>query len=117
MTEAPLPQQTWTMAIDFLKEAERSSTAATPRMTVHAAYYAMYHPARAVLLAAEGLKAPTKHNVVVSRFGFLAKQAGNAEQMRAKRMLHTMHEERLSSDYDTEHRPTPKQAAGAVKSA
>ncbi len=117
MTATPLEQQVWVAALEFLSEAERSSASAIPRMTVHAAYYAMFHAARAVLLKAEGLEAPTKHNVVVSRFGYLAKQANSAEQMRAGRMLNNMRQERLRSDYDTGHRPTPEQATEAVKTA
>jgi uncharacterized protein (UPF0332 family) len=60
--EPAIQAQTWQMASDFLKEAERGSPDAMPRMVTHAAYYAMYHAARAVLLGAHGLRAPTKHS-------------------------------------------------------
>jgi uncharacterized protein (UPF0332 family) len=77
----------------------------------------MFHGARAVLLQAEGLKAPTKHNMVVSRFGYLAKQSKDPAQMNAGRALNAAQQERLRSDYDTAHRPDPAQAAEAVKAA
>jgi uncharacterized protein (UPF0332 family) len=83
----------------------------------HAAYYAMYHAARAVLIRAYGLRAPTKHSVVVGRFGQLAKQAGNADLMAAGRLINEMQEERLLSDYAAGRRPPSADAAAAVRDA
>jgi uncharacterized protein (UPF0332 family) len=80
-SETAIAAQTWRMALDFLQEAESGSPNATPRMVTHAAYYAMYHAARAILIQAQGLGAPVKHSAVVGRFGQLAKQAGNVELM------------------------------------
>jgi uncharacterized protein (UPF0332 family) len=105
------------MALDFLREAESGSPNATPRMVTHAAYYAMYHAARAVLVQAHGLGAPVKHSAVVGRFGQLAKQADNAELMAAGRLINEMQEERLLSDYSAGRRPPPEDAAAAVRDA
>lgn len=86
-------------------------------MVTHAAYYAMYHAARAVLVQTDGLRAPTKHSAVIGRFGQLAKQAGNAELMAAGRLLNEMQEERLLSDYAAGRRPPAADAAAAVADA
>jgi uncharacterized protein (UPF0332 family) len=85
--EPAIEAQTWQMALDFLLEAENGSSEATPRMVTHAAYYSMYHAARAVLIQVDGLRAPTKHSTVVGRFGQLARQAGNTELMAAGRLI------------------------------
>ena len=93
--------QVWAAALEFLAEAKQSSATATPRMVMHAAYYAMFHGARAVLLKLDGLLAPTKHNAVVSRFGYHAKQTGAVALLSAGRTLNKMQQQRLRSDYDT----------------
>ena len=115
--EPAIEAQTWQMALDFLQEAEQASPAIMPRMATNAAYYAMYHAARAVLIRAYGLRAPTKHSVVVGRFGQLAKQAGNADLMAAGRLINEMQEERLLSDYAAGRRPPSADAAAAVRDA
>ncbi len=109
--------QVWAVALEFLAEAERSPAAYTPRMAVHAAYYAMFHGARSVLLKTEGLTAPTKHNAVVSRFGFYAKHAHDTALMAAGRALNNLQQERLRSDYDICRRPQPAEALAAVAEA
>jgi uncharacterized protein (UPF0332 family) len=114
-SEAELSAQTWQRALDFLQEAESGSSNATPRMVTHAAYYATYHVARAVLIQAQGQAAPVKHSAVVGRFGQLAKQAGNAEPMAAGRLINEMQEERLLSDYAAGRRPPPEDAAASVR--
>jgi uncharacterized protein (UPF0332 family) len=78
--EPVIEAQTWQMALDFSLEAKNDSSEATPRMVTHAAYYSMYHAARAVLIQVDGPRASTKHSAVVGRFGQLAKQAGNADR-------------------------------------
>ena len=116
-SEPAIATQTWQMALDFLHEAENGSPDVTPRMVTHAAYYAMYHAARAVLIQAHGLKAPTKHSAVVGRFGQLAKQAGNSDLMAAGRLINEMQEERLLSDYAAGRRPPASDAAAAARDA
>jgi uncharacterized protein (UPF0332 family) len=115
--EPAIEAQTWQMAVDFLLEAENGSPDATPRMVTHAAYYAMYHAARAVLIQVDGLRAPTKHSAVVGRFGLLAKQADNADLMAAGRLINEMQEERMLSDYAAGRRPSATDAAAAVTDA
>jgi uncharacterized protein (UPF0332 family) len=115
--EPAIEAQTWQMALGFLLEAENGSSDATPRMVTHAAYYAMYHAARAALIQVDGLKAPTKHSTVVGRFGQLAKQAGITELMAAGRLINEMQEERLLSDYAAGRRPSATDAAAAVEDA
>ncbi len=117
MTEASIAAQAWSIALEFLNEAERISASATPRMAIHAAYYAMFHAARAVLLKVEGLNAPTKHNAVVSRFGYHAKSAHDSGLMDAGRALNIAQQERLRSDYSAQSRPQPAQATAAVAAA
>lgn len=113
--EPAIEAQTWQMALDFLQEAESGSPAATPRMVTDAAYYAMYHAARAVLIHADGLRAPTRHSAVVGRFGLFAKQASNPDLMMAGRLINEMQEERLLSDYAAGRLLPPADAAAAVR--
>jgi uncharacterized protein (UPF0332 family) len=115
--ERAIEAQTWQMALDFLLEAEGGSPAATPRMVTHAAYYAMYHAARTVLIQVDELRAPTKHSAVVGRFGFLAKQAGIGDLMAAGRLINEMQEERMLADYAAGRRPSAIDAAAAVADA
>jgi uncharacterized protein (UPF0332 family) len=117
MNDPETAADTWQMALDFLNEAEAGSPVATPRMVLHAAYYAMYHAARAVLIQVHGRQAPLKHGVVVGWFGGLAKQAGHADLMSAGRLINDMKEERLLSDYGTGRRPPPADAEAAVRDA
>jgi uncharacterized protein (UPF0332 family) len=86
-------------------------------MAIHAAYYAMFHGARSVLLKVEGLAAPTKHGAVVSRFGHHAKRANDSTLMAAGRALNDMQDKRERSDYDTDSLPSPDDAATAVLQA
>ena len=115
--EPAIEAQTWQMALDFLLEAENGSSDVTPRMVTHAAYYAIYHAARTVLVHVHGSRAPTKHSTVVGRFGQLAKQAGKTELMAAGRLINEMQEERLLSDYAAGRRPSVTDAAAAVEDA
>jgi uncharacterized protein (UPF0332 family) len=108
--------QAWEIAVDFLLEAERFPVATVPRMTMHAAYYAMFHAARAVLLRLEGLTAPSKHNVVIGRFGYHAKQANDPAMMAAGRTLNAAQKGRLESDYEGP-RPSTADAETAVTGA
>jgi uncharacterized protein (UPF0332 family) len=109
--------EVWITALDFLSEAESIPAATVPRMAIHAAYYAMFHGARAVLLRIGGPGVPTKHGAVVNRFGYYAKQANDPDLMAAGRAWNHMQDERERSDYDTESRPAPDDAAMAIKEA
>jgi uncharacterized protein (UPF0332 family) len=114
----PAPElEVWAVALEFLGEAERTAATATPRIALHAAYYAMFHGARAVLFKLEGLNAPTKHATVVSRFGFHAKQADNPDLKAAGRALKSTREQRLRSDYGLGPKPQAADAVAAVKEA
>jgi uncharacterized protein (UPF0332 family) len=107
----------WTTALDFLREAEAVTADIMPRMATHAAYYAMFHAARAVLVQVDGLGAPTKHHAVVGRFGQLAKLANDAQLMAAGRLINGAQNDRLRSDYNTGRTPLPSDAARAVQDA
>src|SRR6202012_4800606 len=97
--------------VDFLREAEAVTADIMPRMATHAAYYAMFHAARAVLVQVDGLGAPTKHHAVVGRFGQLAKLANDAQLMAAGRLINGAQNDRLRSDYNTGRTPLPSEAA------
>ncbi len=117
MSDGHLESEAWAAALAFQSEAEQVSPASLPRMAIHAAYYAMFHGARSVLVKLDGLAAPTKHGAVVRRFGYHAKQAGDPMLMAAGRALTDVQEGRERSDYDTKSRPDPDEAATAVKEA
>jgi uncharacterized protein (UPF0332 family) len=114
---ADLAAQSWTSALEFLQEAERASPEVMPRMAIHAAYYAMFHAARAVIIQVDGLAAPTRHGSVIGRFGQLAKQADDAAMMAAGRLLNEVQAERLLSDYRAGRRPPASDAVAAVAEA
>ena len=115
---APAPESfVWRVALDFLTEAELVPAASVPRMAIHAAYYAMFHGARAVLLKLDGLNAPTKRSAVVGRFGYHAKVAGDALLMAAGRSLNDAQDDRITSDYGSGTGPQPFDAVAAVGSA
>lgn len=105
------------MALDFLAEAELCQGTVIPRMMTHAAYYAMFHGARAVLLQIEGLAAPTKHKIVVSRFADHANQSADADLIAASVALSGTRQKRLLGDYDTGRRLLPAEAVKAVADA
>lgn len=112
-----LDASSWTTALDFLREAEAVSAEVMPRMETHAAYYAMFHAARAVLVRVDGLAAPTKHHAVVGRFGLLAKLADDATLMAAGRLTNEAQDDRLRSDYNTDRKPLADDAIKAVRDA
>jgi uncharacterized protein (UPF0332 family) len=116
-TQPELAGQSWAIAVEFLQEAERASPEVMPRMAIHAAYYAMFHAARAVLVMADGLAAPTRHGSVIGRFGQLARQRNDDAMMAAGRLLNETQSERLLSDYRAGRRPPITEAAAAVADA
>ena len=77
MTAERFASHAWSAAEAYLAEALAQRAEDTPMSTVQAAYYAMFHAARAVLLQVNGT-APKKHASVVEQFGFLAKDRGGA---------------------------------------
>ncbi len=83
-------------------------------MTIHGAYYAMFHGARAVLLKLDGDAAAKKHNPVVGRFGYHAKSTNNPTLMAAGKTLNTAQELREMSDYGTGPGPQPAAAVALV---
>ncbi len=116
MTEAS-PEQTWATALQFLREAERSPAADTPRMAVHAAYYAAFHAARVVLLKLEGDEASNKHSGVRSRFGYHARLSGDPKIVAAGRILVMLQQERLLTDYNINADLKSLDGAAAIREA
>jgi uncharacterized protein (UPF0332 family) len=112
-----LAAQSWAIAVEFLLEAERASPNVMPRMAIHAAYYAMFHAARAALIKADGLAAPTRHGSVIGRFGQPAKQTDDAAMMATGKLLNEVQAERLLSDYRAGRRPPASDAVAAVAQA
>ncbi len=102
--------QSWATAVKFLREAESSPAPGRPRMAIHAAYYAMFHAARAVLVKLEGTAAPNKHDAVASRFGYHANQASDAYLTAAAQSLRKVQEVRMNADYRID--ADPDAAAG-----
>jgi len=111
------PEQTWATALQFLGEAERSPAADAPRMAIHAAYYAAFHAARAVLLRLEGDQAPNKHSGVRSRFGYHANLSGNPKLVAAGRTLVMLQQERLLTDYNISADPKSLDGVAAIHEA
>ncbi len=67
-------------------------------VVIHAAYYAMHHAARAVLLRARG-SASTNHGQVVTAFAALAKQRDAARGPQYSNILSAAYDLRVLSDY------------------
>jgi len=91
-------------ALDALAKAERFAelSAGTPddrfEGVIHGAYYAMFHAARAALLAVEG-SASTKHGRVVDAFKNLVKRRFRAEAARHAASLIWAYRHRITADY------------------
>jgi uncharacterized protein (UPF0332 family) len=117
MSKPARDTQSGATAIKFLREAESSSTPQRPRMAIHAAYYAMFHAARAVLIKLEGAAAPNKHDAVASRFGYHANQVRDAGLSAAANSLRNVQKARMTADYDIDADPDPAAGAAAVAEA
>jgi uncharacterized protein (UPF0332 family) len=104
-------------AVKFLREAESSPATDRPRMAIHAAYYPMFHAARAVLVKLEGTAAPNKHDAVASRFGYHTNQAGDAHLTAAARSLRKVQEARMNADYRIDADPDPAAGGASVAEA
>jgi predicted nucleotidyltransferase/uncharacterized protein (UPF0332 family) len=117
LTEGPSSESEWREALAFLAEAETRSAGVTPRMSTHAAYYAMYHGARAVLLEREGMAAPLKHNVVANRFGYQARLGESPTLVAASQALREVKRLREKFDYELDVAKDPVAAESAVRLA
>jgi len=110
----------WALAVRHLEEAQAVLAAGVaPLSTVHSAYHAMHHAARAVLiLKATGpdILGPRQHGQVVQEFGMLIKN-GPAAWLQAGRDLNRMMEERTVADYRTSYIGTSSAAQVAVTKA
>jgi uncharacterized protein (UPF0332 family) len=98
-----------------MAEAETQDAIAAPRATVHAAYYAMFHAARAVLLRTEGT-APKKHASVVGQFGLVVKERGQPLRQ-AGSELNKVEAFRIKADYSDEEVVTPEEALQSLQMA
>ncbi len=84
-------------------------------VTVHQAYYAMFHAARAVLLRATG-SAPKKHSSVIAQFGLLVRNRPEALK-RAARDLNKLEDSRIIADYAQVRRLSTAEAYDALSKA
>jgi uncharacterized protein (UPF0332 family) len=108
-----LPQ--WTVAVAFLSEMRSLDPERAPAASIHAAYYAMFHAARAAIILEDGVDAARTHRGVIARYGVLAgEEAGAREQARA---LNRAADARMAGDYALDPRPTPAQARLAMARA
>lgn len=82
-----------------LEAAQALDVQRTAGVAVHAAYYAMFHAARAVLLESRGTVS-TKHGAVHTAFDALLKDAPPDEQ-RHRRALVRAYNARVAEDYTT----------------
>ncbi len=84
----------------LLDQIARLDAATLPEPVIHAAYYAMFHAATAVLVAREGA-APTTHSALIGRFSQLARGDGGAARDHG-RALNRAFDLRLAADYGAE---------------
>jgi uncharacterized protein (UPF0332 family) len=103
----------WAHAKEHL-EGALGAAAAFPRLRVHAAYYAVFHAARACLLRCTG-SAPKKHASVVRQFGLLVKDRPPVVQ--AGRDLNWLRVMRRTADYSDGAVLSAEQAARSVETA
>jgi len=117
VSDTPPIEDEWNAALAFLEEAEARSALTAPRTAGHGAYYAMFHAARAVLLARDGLTAPLKHDAVVNRFGHLAKLSADQTLMAAGRQLKRAKTLREKLDYEVKLKPDTPEVEQTIKAA
>ena len=112
----PEDEQAWLKVGLQMHEVALLDANQTPGTVVHAAYYAMHHAARAVLLRRDGTGAATKHTAVIGRFGFIAKNEvqDRSELMAAGRNLKEVYESRLDGDYSVAVTLTPEDASDCL---
>ena len=77
---ATFRDEAFTKACEHLKEAEIIANSNVPRSSVHAAYYAVYHAATAILLSKRGdmglTAMPSNHAEIRHRFSALVQRTG-----------------------------------------
>jgi uncharacterized protein (UPF0332 family) len=121
MVVAPGPEdeQAWGLALRHLTEGESMDLHRTPGAAVHAAYYAMHHAARAVLLRCDGENAATKHGAVINRFGQIAKERASLDARLpvAGHNLNIAYDQRIDIDYNPRVQPTAAEAEKCLKNA
>lgn len=89
--------QVWEKAEALLREARALPVETAPSATVHVAYYAMFHAARAVLLKTTG-STPKKHSSVIRMFGEQVRE--KTEPLRASGQdLNSIEARRIRADY------------------
>jgi uncharacterized protein (UPF0332 family) len=108
-----LPQ--WKVAVAFLLEMRSLDPDPAPAASIHAAYYAMFHAARAVLILEDGIEAARTHRGVIARYGVLAGDDAVAREQ--ARLLNRAADARMAGDYALDPRPTPAQARLAMARA
>ena len=107
----------WSLAVKHPDEAKATGAMGqAPISTIHSAYYAMHHAARAVLVSrATGadVVGPRSHGAVVQEFGRLVK-GGPADVLQARRGLNQLMDERTAADYGVTFVANPADALAAV---
>lgn len=95
-----VPHQLLALGFEHLAEAHCQNPETMPRSTVHTAYYAMFHAARAVLLHTHGTVS-TKHGAVLAVYERLVEHEPPAMRESAE-LLRTACNARLIGDYTGE---------------
>lgn len=105
----------WDKAQAHLAEAAAHDSIKTPMSLVHAAYYAAFHAALAVLLLKDKAS-PKKHGIVVQQFGLEVRDLPEP-LLQAGRDLRKLKELRTKGDYDREGFVSASDAEGAMRMA
>ena len=115
MSENVHDLQAWANAQMHFSEARVLDPQRSPASLVHAAYYSMFHAARASLLRQSG-SAPKKHVDVIRQFGSLVKD-GDAGLRQAGHDLNRVWELRVTADYRDTSKVTSAEASEALQKA
>lgn len=115
MSENEHDLQAWANAQMHFSEARVLDSQKSPASLVHAAYYSMFHAARACLLRQTG-SAPKKHGDVIRQFGFLVRDR-DAAARKAGHDLNTVWDLRIKADYKDTSQITPAKASEALRRA
>jgi uncharacterized protein (UPF0332 family) len=107
--------QAWDTAEYHLAQALLQRPEGTAGATVHLAYYAMFHAARAALLRDTG-SAPKKHSSVVEQFGLLVRNRSEALKQAAHN-LNKVEDSRIIADYGQVRRLSEREALDALNKA
>ena len=107
--------QAWGKAQMHFSEARVLDPQTSPASLVHAAYYSMFHAARACLLRQTG-SAPKKHNDVIRQFGALVKDC-DAGLQEAGDGLNEVWDMRVTADYRDTSNVTSANASEGLQKA